>query len=171
MPTAAKWYEDKMEPSQRLWEYLKSKERFRQYPERDEYGVLHIGFGHKIQPRETFERLNTREAEMLMRRDVYPILNCINKNITAPLNQNQFDALVSLAYNIGITAFRNSRVRKFLSRGPWETMDERYLWAAEAMHKWNKVTINGVKRISNGLVRRRLEESEWFMEPIREETK
>lgn len=161
-----------MEPSERLWVYLKNKECFRQYPYQDEAGHWTIGYGHKMLPGEIgiLKRVNTREAEALMRRDAFPAVDYIGNVIIAPLNQNQFDALASLAYNIGLGAFSTSTVKRMLNSKKRTGM-ERYELAAEAFHLFNKITIKGVKRVSNGLVLRRLEESEWFMKPVIEETK
>lgn len=42
----------------------------------------------------------------------------VNALITSKVNQNQFNALVSLAYNIGITGFRNSTVLRKVNINP-----------------------------------------------------
>jgi len=159
-----------MEPSQRLWDYLKSKEAFRQYPYQDEAEHWTIGYGHKLLPAEIkiLTKVNTREAEEIMRRDVAPIAKVIEaytQNIA--LNQNQFDALVSLVYNIGARSFKQSKIRRLLTDGLWGNSAERCELIAREIHRWNKITISGVQRVSNGLVRRRLEESEWFVEPVK----
>lgn len=63
-------------------------------------------------------------------------------------NQNQFDAMVSLAYNIGLNNFRQSTVFRDHSFGD-------YVGAAAAFSMWNKQ--KGV--VLEGLVRRRAEEA------------
>lgn len=55
----------------------------------------------------------------------------INKVVTVPLNQNQFNALVSFSYNIGIGAFNKSTLLKLLNQGE-------YIQAAEQFMKWLK---------------------------------
>jgi len=153
-----------MTPSPRLYKFLEEQETFNQFPYPDGNGFS-IGFGHFIKKGEDLKKVNTAQAREILKNDVAEAATEVNK-LHAPLNQNQFDALVSLVYNIGITKFRKSQIRKFLHSSFYEmnAPKERYLWASEQFHRWNKVTINGAKRISNGLIRRRLIEAEWFNE-------
>ena len=67
-------------------------------------------------------------------------------------SQNQFDALVSLTYNIGENAFKKSTLLKMLNAG-------NYQGAADQFLVWNKS--NG--QVLNGLVRRRKTEREMFL--------
>lgn len=60
-----------------------------------------IGYGHKLKSGESFPRgVTESEARKLLIEDVGFAENRVNKNITIRLNQSQFDALVSLAYNL-----------------------------------------------------------------------
>lgn len=70
-------------------------------------------------------------------------------------SQNQFDALVSLVFNIGVANFRTSTLRKCLRSG-------NYTGAAEQLPHWNKVRVNGKLQVSNGLVARRAQERRLF---------
>ena len=70
------------------------------------------------------------------------------------VNQNQFNSLVSLAYNIGIVAFRNSSLLKMVNENPNNHLIK-YKFMA-----WNKATIKGVKTEIPGLTNRRKLESE-----------
>lgn len=69
--------------------------------------------------------------------------------IKSEVNQNQFNSLVSLAYNIGIVAFRNSSLLKMINENPNNPLIQ-YKFLA-----WNKATINGVKKEIEGLTKRR----------------
>ena len=69
---------------------------------------------------------------------------------------NRVIACVSLAYNIGIGAFRTSSVCRLTSQ-------KKYVQAADAFLLWNKVKQNGKYVISNGLVNRRKEERELYL--------
>lgn len=69
-----------------------------------------IGYGHlvhtgKIDNRESekpFKKGLTKEdADKLFSKDIRKYIAIVNKNITVPISQNQFDALVSLTYNLG----------------------------------------------------------------------
>src|SRR5690606_2615038 len=67
----------------------------------------------------------------------------------------QFDALVSLAFNIGIGAFSGSSALRELNAG-------RIANVPAKMQLWNKITVGGKKVVSNGLVRRRAAEAALF---------
>lgn len=68
-----------------------------------------------------------------------------------PTTQNQFDALVSLCYNIGIRALRNSTVMRKHKAGD-------HLGAARAFLMWNK----NDGQVMRGLTRRRLAEADLY---------
>ena len=69
-------------------------------------------------------------------------------------NQNEFDALVCFAYNVGVAGMRGSSVIKAHNRGD-------KLSASRAFSLWNKS--NG--KVSAGLTRRRAGEGAWYLEP------
>ena len=75
----------------------------------------------------------------------------INKVVKVPLNQNQFDALVSFAYNIGNGNFNWSTLLKKLNKSD-------YIGASNEFLKWNK---SGGKELL-GLTRRRKREQDLF---------
>ncbi len=83
----------------------------------------------------------------------------VNDSVTVELNQNQYDALVSLAYNIGSGAFRQSTLLKVLNNGQYDAVP------AE-MRKWTKATVNGQKVDLPGLVTRRNTEANLFTSPV-----
>lgn len=76
----------------------------------------------------------------------------INKVVKVPLNQNQFDALVSFAYNIGNKNFNWCTLLKKLNLSDYEG-------ASLEFGRWNQA--NG--KILNGLVLRRQKEKELFL--------
>jgi len=75
----------------------------------------------------------------------------INKVVKVPLNQNQFDALVSFAYNIGNGNFNSSTLLRWLNQG-------NYKEASMQLLKWDKS--KGI--VLNGLTKRRKAEKELF---------
>lgn len=82
-------------------DFIKRHEGFKSHVYLDSGGVPTIGYGHQIKPGENFDKgITKREAEALLAQDVQGAVHSANKNVTAPLSQNQFDALVSLAYNL-----------------------------------------------------------------------
>jgi lysozyme len=96
--------------------------------------------------------ITKEQAEELLRKDVETFEKELNAVVKVPLTQNQFDALISFVYNIGISKFKNSKVLKLIN-------DKRFDEAAEELLKWNKA-INQFKQyvVVPGLVRRRKDE-------------
>ena len=76
--------------------------------------------------------------------------------VKVPLNQNEFDALVSLVFNIGAGGFKGSSVLRNLNAGNRRG-------AADSMLAWNKGTIGGKKVVLKGLANRRAEERAQFL--------
>lgn len=95
--------------------------------------------------------LTPAQEQALLARAVAPFAQTVGAAVTVPLSQNQFDALVSFAYNIGGPAFRGSTALARLNAG--DTAG-----AAEAMGWWNKS--NGA--VVPGLVNRRADEIALF---------
>lgn len=82
----------------------------------------------------------------------------VNRLVAVPLTQNQFDALVSLVFNIGIAAFAASTLLKLLNARDYDGAQRQFI-------EWHYETINGVKTPSNGLFNRRLGEAAQFGTP------
>ena len=72
--------------------------------------------------------------------------------VKVPLNQNQFDALVSICYNIGMGNFTKSTLLKKINQGDFRG-------ASLEFEKWNKS--GGI--VLSGLVKRRLKEKALFI--------
>lgn len=138
-------------------------EDFRSKPYRDSGGVWTIGYGNTYYldgtpVRGTDKPLTEPEARTLkaaiINRDFAPAVNLA----LAPaikngwVNQNMFDACVSLAYNIGVGSFAKSSVVRYLNQG-------NKLAAANSFELFNKV--NG--KVLQGLVNRRLKEKNLFL--------
>lgn len=94
----------------------------------------------------------TKEAaEAMLRRDVERFAAKVATAVHVPITQNQFDALVSFAYNVGVGAFENSTLLKKLNAGDDAGASGEFL-------KWIKA--NG--EILGGLKRRRKAEQSLF---------
>ena len=74
-------------------------------------GVWTIGYGHTdgVKPGDV---ITQAQVEAYLAADLAKYEAAVNAAGIPNLNQNQFDALVSLAYNIGITAFGGSTLVK-----------------------------------------------------------
>lgn len=122
----------------------------------DGVGVWTIGFGTTIYPNgirvKKGDTCTEAQAKAYMAHDLKKFESAINNAVTVPINQNQFDALVSLAYNIGIGAFSKSTLVKKLNAGDIRG-------AAEQFDAW----VNAGGKRMQGLVNRRAKEKEVFL--------
>ena len=112
--------------------------------------VWTIGYGHTKNVKEG-DRISQDQANCFLMQDLYSVERAIVRLVKVKLNQNQFDALCSLIFNIGISAFNKSTLLAKLNTGD-------YVGAAEQFRRWNKV--NNV--VMAGLVRRRQAEEDLF---------
>ena len=117
-----------------------------------------VGYGHNHSARHGMT-VTEHEADQLLKEDVSPIEKVIEETVMAPLNQNEYDALTSLIFNIGEDNFRKSAVLKHLNRGD-------RLAAAAAFENWTKARLNGELVTLDGLVRRRAAEKSLFLMPM-----
>lgn len=92
------------------------------------------------------------KAEELLVKGVVPYANRVTVLVKVPVNQNQFDALVSFAYNLGTANLQNSTLLKKLNKKDYEG-------AADEFLKWNRAGGKVVK----GLTRRREAERKLFL--------
>lgn len=113
-----------------------------------------IGYGHLIKPGEDFSKgLSDEEAKELYRHDIAIAEDIVKNNIDVPLSQQQFDGLVSLAYNIGAGNFSSSTIVKYINNPDYNS--KTYSTPEKAWKAWNKTN----HKISQGLINRR--NSEW----------
>lgn len=139
-----------MQLSQRGLDFIKSWEGFRDRLYNDGYGGITIGYGHLIKPGERFTVITRQQGEQILAQDVAYFVSLVNSLVRVPLNQSQFDALVSLAFNW--SGFPESRLLQYLNAGD-------YAAAAKRLGE-HPVTSGGV--YSRGLQRRRTAEKELF---------
>ena len=109
-----------------------------------------IGYGHTKDVK-LGDVITEEEAEQLLREDLIVVENEINKH-NLDINQNQFDALVSFVYNVGVGNFRTSTLLKKIKTDPNDKT------IANEFKRW--VYSNGKKL--PGLVKRREEEAKLY---------
>lgn len=139
-------------PSQKAFDILKKFEGCRLKAYSDLGGIWTIGYGAtgpSIKAN-TIWTQEQAETDLLCRIEIFGRI--ISYHVKVSLTQNQFDALISLTYNIGAEAFRKSTLMRFLN-------EKNYLAAADEFPKWNKVK----GRIVEGLTLRRREEMRLFL--------
>ena len=113
-------------------------------------GVWTIGYGSTNDVKEGME-ISQERADMLLLEDVEVFEESINKLVEVPLEQNQFDALVSWTFNLGSTNLKNSTLLKVLN-------DKDYEGVPAQIKRWNKAG----GEVLQGLVRRREAEALLF---------
>lgn len=112
-----------------------------------------IGYGHTAGVK-MGDVCTIQQANTWLREDCADAEKDVNWRVTAPLSQNQFDALVSLVFNIGGTNFAASTLLKRLNA-------RLYPEAADQFLVWNKQA----GKVLGGLVKRRARERELFLKP------
>lgn len=139
--------------------HLKQWEGLRLQVYDDGAGYDTIGYGHLVLPGEDFSGgITQQQAEDLLRNDVRIAENAVNNTIRVPLKQNQFDALVSYAFNIGTGAFSRGNLAKLINAGAPERQIRDW-WTTRY------VTANGI--FMRGLQRRRQSEADmYFSSPM-----
>ncbi len=144
-----------MTASDRLLVLLKVFEGLRLKPYRDAGGYWTVGWGHKLGPDEIPVTITRDQAMAYLLTDLARIEKAVGE-IThgLELNQNQFDALVSLAFNIGPAALAGSTLVMLLRKGD-------VVGAAQQFTKWSK--IHGKTNLA--LMARRIQEQKLFLEP------
>lgn len=139
----------------------------------DQGGYPTIGIGHLLTRTENltgkicikgepvyYQRgLTELQCIDLLKQDLAVPVDTVNKAVLVPMNQNQFDALVSFVFNIGCGNFRRSTLLRVLNSGRFEKVPEQ-------MRLWAYVKEN----VSKGLQRRREAEIRLWNRPAREES-
>lgn len=136
---------------------LKQWEGLRKTAYKDSAGVWTIGYGHTAaagSPRPTPKMTITEQkAEEILTSDLTQYEKAVEQSVKVTLTDNQFAALVSFTYNVGIGAFKNSTLLKKLNKGEYDAVPSE-------MMKWVKC---GGKQ-NQGLINRRRAEGYLWME-------
>ncbi|WP_197726992.1 lysozyme [Rhizobium leguminosarum] len=126
----------------------------------DSVGILTIGVGHTSAAGppavKKGMRISAAESDQVLTRDLADVEASINKAVKVPLNQSQFDALVSLVFNIGGTKFAKSTLLKKLNARDFGAAANQFL-------VWNKGNVNGKLVAIDGLTKRRKAERVQFL--------
>jgi lysozyme len=142
----------------------------------DQAGYPTIGVGHKLNAEELGSGmilingdtvaykngLTYQQALDLLAQDVVSREGAVNHYVKVPLNQNQFDALVSFAFNVGIHNFSSSTLLTKLNAGQYDQVPVQLM-------KWVYVHHNGAPEVSQELVHRRTKEVTLWNTPIEQE--
>ena len=113
-------------------------------------GVWTIGYGHTkgVEPGDEWSE---DHANHMLEVELEEYEGYVSKYVTAPLGQNQFDALVSWTYNLGGGNLSASTMLKVLNAGEYDEVPNQML-------RWNKAG----GKVLEGLTRRRQAEGDMF---------
>jgi lysozyme len=131
---------------------IKIFEGVRLHAYKDIVGILTIGYGHTGSDVLPNMVITDEEATELLMNDIARFEDCVNDAVLVHLNQSEFDACVSLAFNIGCRAFEGSTLLKLLNEDNRDA-------AAQQFMRWNKAGGKVVEGLSN----RRKAEMELFI--------
>ena len=150
-------------PSDSLIEFLKDEEGYSDKGYDIGDGKITIGWGHAEDvgdsQYEVGQKISKQEAEKLLRQDVKVASDALNRilnkweseGIKVDINQDMYDAMTSMAYNMGIGSFRMSDFIQLVKRGKMDKAKEKIKSTSSQM--FNKYP---------GLKKRRKKESEMF---------
>jgi lysozyme len=116
-------------------------------------GVLTIGYGHTGDVKPGM-KITQHEADVVLEYDLDRFEEAVSK-LAPKANENQFSALVSLAFNVGVEAVRKSTLLKLLNAGNVRAAHGEFA-------KWCHVG----GKVLPGLQRRRALEASLFVRPV-----
>lgn len=117
-------------------------------------GVPTIGYGATGQDIRLGMIWTQEQADERLAEDVAQFAGMVDEVIQVDCSDNEFSAMVSLAFNIGGRAFRNSTLARLVNEG-------NFAGAAKQFARWNKA---GGRELA-GLTRRREAERDLFLTP------
>ena len=136
---------------------IKAFEGFVPHPYQCPAGIWTIGYGSTRYADgkpvgQNDKPITETQAAEIVKQTLVQYEDCVNRYVTAPLNQQQFDALVDFAYNAGAQNLRTSNLLRYLNTG-------NYSAASQQFGKW----VNGGGVRLSGLVKRREAERKLFL--------
>lgn len=126
----------------------------------DPVGIPTICYGHTGPEVRPGLRLTDKQCEDLLRKDFAHHRQGIARCITRPLNANQWGAVTSFAFNVGVAKVCKSTLVKKINQGDLRG-------AADEFPKWKYASLNGKPVVLPGLERRRAAERELFLRPVK----
>ena len=141
-----------MEASENLIEKMKAFEGLRREAYRDAAGVLTIGYGHTGKDVREGDRITPYWAEQLLLLDLKEFEMAVRR-LKVARTQGQFDALVSLSFNIGVGRLTRSTLLKVICSGGSKTQIQR---------EFKRWVYGGGKRLRGLEIRREWEARRFF---------
>jgi len=118
-------------------------------------GIPTIGWGHTYGVK-LGRTISEAEAEVLLDHDYQQAEDDVLELVTVPLTDNQLGALTSFVFNLGQGNFSKSTLLRKINASD-------FAGAAAEFDKWVFAKVNGVSTKLNGLVKRRADERQLFL--------
>lgn len=137
---------------------IKRYEGFRPQAYQDSVGVWTIGYGTTIingQPVKQGMTITQDQALQLVQQEVNKLWSRIESILKVKINDNQMNALIDFAYNLGFGSLRNSTLMRLVNESKFDE-------AANQFPRW--VYAGG--KVLPGLVRRREAERQLFLQNV-----
>lgn len=127
-------------------QFMAEEEGIKLKPYKDSVGIPTIGIGCTFYPNGT--RVTMKDAPLANDKAAWQLFDKVNSNFLLTvysttrddINQNQFNALLALCYNIGTGNFKTSTVLKLVNKNPKDPA------IADAFYMWRYSTVDGVKK-------------------------
>ena len=150
-----------MNPDNKCFDFIKSREGLKLTAYQDSAGIWTIGYGTIIYedhtPVKKGDVITQQRADQLIEEEIS--FKCAKVNAAlgpVAVNQNQFNSLVSFVYNVGIGALLSSTLLKRIKTNPFDPK------IRDAFMMWNKAHVNGKLVTVEGLKNRRAAEADLY---------
>jgi lysozyme len=155
-----------MQPSKNCLDIIKHYEGFYKNPYLCPAGVPTIGYGttmyddgKKVSLRDP--AISEADATEQLQHEVNKIALTVNNAVKSKIEQHQFDALVSFAYNLGTGALKGSTLLKLINQEITSNANWKKTITAE-FQKWCRAKVKGKSVVLKGLLSRRTTEALLF---------
>lgn len=126
----------------------------------DPVGIPTVCYGHTGRDVKMGQRYTKDQCLVILHQDIVKHAKGVDKCIKVGMTPNQYDAVVSFTFNVGVSRFCNSTMAKKLNRSD-------FLGAADEFPKWKYAQVNGKPTVLRGLVTRRTAERNLFLTPYK----
>jgi len=130
---------------------VKNTESLSLTPYMDQGGTWHVGYGHKLPGKPSYDHISQYQATQFLNGDIREAANAVDRYVKVPLTPYQRAALISFTFNLGADALKRSTLLKDVNARKMQA-------AATEFHRW--VYVNGQR--SSGLATRREAEKQVF---------
>ncbi|PHV09711.1 lysozyme [Chitinimonas sp. BJB300] len=134
---------------------IKQFEGLRLSAYQDSVGIWTIGYGHTGDEVHAGMVITAAQAAQLLLQDLSHFETGVSELVSVPLNSNQFSALVSFSYNVGLEDLGASTLLRLLN-------EQNYVGAAQQFPCWD----HAGNQVLPGLLRRRMAEQALFLQAV-----